>query len=113
MKKLFIMMTLMTSISSFNAGAGEVVGMVLGGGTVLVSAVASTSGVLTSLGLECNFMVCKEANQVIEDTQIYSQTGELSVFLNQKIKDVQTLNNEFSEEEALDLLVSNSLAILK
>jgi hypothetical protein len=53
-----------------------------------------------------------EAEQVIRDSQDLAQTGELSVFLNQKIKELQSQDNSLSEQDALDQLIAVSEAIL-
>jgi hypothetical protein len=69
---------------------------------VLFSAISSSMIVLL-----------KEAQAVVDDSQGYIQTGKLSAFLSQKIKDVKELNSELSDEEAIDLLLEVSEAKLQ
>jgi hypothetical protein len=115
MKMLIIMVTLVTSLTSFTASANEVSSKVtmLPIASILGPFISSYYAGLTTSGKECDVMVCKEANQVVQDTLGYLQNGELSVYLNQKIKDIQSLDSSLSEVEALEILVSRSVEILK
>lgn len=54
----------------------------------------------------------KEAREILNDTEEYSQSGKLSVSLNQKILDIQA-NEEVSTEEAIDILVESAQKILE
>lgn len=56
-----------------------------------------------------------QAAQVVNDSQDYFQTGKLSVFLSEKIKNVQAVNeqNNISEQDALDILIYASVETLK
>ncbi|MBC7713416.1 MAG: hypothetical protein H7177_08755 [Rhizobacter sp.] len=112
MKKLMIMITLGTTLASFNANALQAIAA-----SYAVASLAMTSlGVTSSVkGLDCTLGqgACKEAAQVIEDTQNYQQSGQLSAFLSQKIKDIQSLDSSVSDEEALDALTSVSAQMLK
>jgi hypothetical protein len=111
MKKLMIMLTLTTSLASFSASALEAIA-----GTYLVGTAAMASlGVTSSVkGLDCTLGqgACKEATQVLADTQDYLQSGELSAFLAEKIKFIQVEDKSVSEQEALDALNAASLKIL-
>ena len=80
----------------------------LGDSTVLTSAAPLLSSVSTSGGLEK-----AEANLVLNDAQELSLSGTMSVFLSQKINEVQEINNEASVADALEVLVSEAEAILK
>lgn len=76
--------------------------------SVVISAIpllisASTSGAYDA----------KQAAVVINDSQEFFQSGKLSAFLGQKIKDAQVVNPGASEEEALDMLINEAEAILK
>lgn len=115
MKTLIVMLTLATSLSSFSVNANEAVADVLLSPIRLILApfAISTTGGMTTSGKECELMVCKEAGQIVEDTQNYLQSGELTVYLSQKIKDVQSTDESLSEVEALEVLVTNSVEILK
>lgn len=53
-----------------------------------------------------------QANAILEDTQEMLQTGTASAFLSQKIRETQALNNDISEEEALDILIESAQEIL-
>jgi len=47
---------------------------------------------------------CKEALDILNDSEEYARSGKLSILLNQKVLDVQA-NVDVSTEEALDLLI--------
>jgi hypothetical protein len=49
-----------------------------------------------------------EAAQVINDSQDFIQSGNLSVLLNQKLNEVQKDNQDLSLEDALDLIVESA-----
>lgn len=115
MKALIIMLTLTTALS-FTANANEMATDVTLSPIRLILApfVISTTGGMTTSGKECEVIVpCKEAGQIVEDTQNYLQSGELTVYLSQKIKDVQSTDESLSEVEALEVLVTKSVEILK
>jgi hypothetical protein len=112
MKKLMVMVSLITSITAMNANALEAVGAIYG----LSSAGLSTLGTLSSIyGPDCVIGQgsCKEAVQVLEDAQAYLQSGKVSTFLGQKIKEVQNIDSTLSSEEAIDVLTSTATAVLK
>ena len=54
----------------------------------------------------------KEAAQVVMDVQEFMATGTLSIELEKKINDQLSLNESLSEEEALELLLSEAEMIL-
>ncbi|MDO9181160.1 MAG: hypothetical protein Q7U04_02065 [Bacteriovorax sp.] len=115
MKTLIIMLTLTTSLSSLTVRANERVADVLLSPIRLILApfAVSTTGGMTTSGKECELVVCKEAGQIVEDSQDYLQTGELTVYLGQKIKDIQSTDESLSEVEALEFLVKRAVEILK
>ena len=98
-------------MTAFSASALEAIA-----GTYLVGTAAMASlGVTSSVkGLDCTLGqgACKEAAQVVADTQDYLQSGELSAFLAEKIKFIQVEDKSVSEQEALDALNAASLEIL-
>ncbi len=49
-----------------------------------------------------------EAEQVINDSQEFMQSGKLSILLDQKIAEVQSNNEDLSLEDALDLIVASA-----
>ena len=57
----------------------------------------------TGMSLFSTVNLCKV--QILNDYNDMLQTGEASVFLSQKIKEVQTLDNDLSDFEALDILI--------
>lgn len=111
MKKFIVMMTLATALTS-NAYALQAIAVTYG-----AASLAGTSlGVSSSVnGVDCTIGQggCKEAIQIIEDSQGYMQTGELSLFLAQKVRDAQSADSSLSQDEALDLLNDQALEILK
>lgn len=110
MKNTLVLLALTTSILSVNTHASQAIMAT----EVLGSIGMSTIGGLTSSGKECGtVVVCREAVQIINDSQNYQQTGKLSMFLDEKIKDTQASNESLSEAEALDSLISDALVILK
>jgi tRNA/tmRNA/rRNA uracil-C5-methylase (TrmA/RlmC/RlmD family) len=54
-----------------------------------------------------------EAQRIQNDVQVYSQSGILSVYLAEKVKMVNALDADLSQEEAVDVLVLASNKILK
>lgn len=53
-----------------------------------------------------------QARAVLADVQSMLNTGDLSIFLSQKIQEIQTQNNNLSEAEALDILIESAQTIL-
>lgn len=106
MKKLMLAVALTATVSqahALQAIAGTYISGSLG---------ASTIGGMTTSGKECEIIVCKEALQVLNDGQNYIQSGKMSAFLAEKIKNIQSVNVELSDEEALDALIQDAESIL-
>ena len=99
MKKLIAVATLALSLNSFAAS--------FVGTTLLPTQSLALSSVSTSGGMQ------KEAAQVINDSQELIQSGKMSAFLSQKIKDIQAQDASVSDQDALDALISVSEHILK
>lgn len=106
MRKVIIALAIATSLTSFYANALEVAGIA----TVGSSLIGSTT--LRDFICEMDGD-CKEALQVVQDTQDYNQTGILSAFLEQKIQETKASNKNLSDEDALDAVVTSALAQLK
>lgn len=106
MKKMIMGMALLSTIVSMNAQAGAVAGS---------SLVYTSAGVgLVSTFAHCAESNCKlQAEQVLVDGQNYLASGEVTVYLNQKIKDIQASHPDLSAEEALEVLIDASEKILK
>lgn len=51
--------------------------------------------------------------QIQNDVQDYNQAGEVSAFLAEKILMVQSVNNDMSEQDAVDILLVTSDLLLK
>lgn len=56
---------------------------------------------------------CKEAVRIVDDSDDYFQTGYMSEFLLEKVKATQSINLSFSEMDALDEVIANSLEVIK
>jgi hypothetical protein len=97
MKKLIAIATLALSVNAFSASFV---------GTTLLPTQS-----LTSVSTSGN--VQNEAAQVINDSQELIQSGKMTAFLGQKIKDIQAQDSSVSDSEALDALLSVSEHILK
>jgi hypothetical protein len=98
MKKIMMIITVAVSLCSFSANA-------------MSSAYYS---MMSSYMQGCKQnRTCKEAVRVIEDTNAYLQSGEMSALLTEKVKEVQETNNLLSEQDALDDLISISLEVIK
>ena len=99
MKFTIAMLSLVVSanVFAFSIGYSTV-------GTVITPAI-STAGIQGDLPK-------LQANAVLSDTQEMLQTGVASLFLSQKIRETQALNNDISEEEALDILIESAQEIL-
>ena len=99
MKKLIAIATLALSVNAFSAS--------FVGTTLLPTQSLALSSVSTSGNVQ------KEAAQVLNDSQELIQSGKMSAFLSQKIKDIQAQDSSVSDSEALDALLSVSEQILK
>lgn len=109
MKKLLIALTLATSLSSFQTKAAEAI-PAFAAVTSVLALMGPSMFTTTDMEESTNK---KQALQIVEDAQIHYQYGETSVFLKQKIRDVQLSNQALSEDEALDALVAVSIEMLK
>lgn len=74
--------------------------------TVLTGLSPLLTTVSTSGGLK------QDAAKIVNDAQELMQSGKMSTFLGQKIKEVQEIK-DVSEAEALDLLVNESVIVLE
>lgn len=99
MKKLIIMLTIATSISSFNARAFEIPAGAL---TIAVGALFTTASIsiLTADNKEVAII-----NAVNADAQNFYQTGRLSIAFKQAIDLLKAENCNLSDTEAVDLIV--------
>jgi hypothetical protein len=79
-----------------------------GGGVYIGTFDFSNTLLLTSLINDPH----KEAIQVINDSQEFIQSGDMSVLLDQKINEAQKINQDLSVEDALDLIVASAEAKL-
>ena len=81
-------------------------------------AVTSKSSILTSASPSLSSSSTSAANQkvqaetVVNDAQNMLHTGEVSIFLSQKIQETQAQNLELSDAEALDVLIDSAYSIL-
>ena len=75
--------------------------------TVFVSASPLLSTALTS-GADQKL----QANIILNDAQEFMLSGKMSVFLNQKIKDTQKMNQMASESDALEMLIDAASDII-
>ena len=99
MKKTIVFLTFLVSTNTF---AYSVVDL-----TVLTSALPFISSASTSSG------EAKQAETLLNDAQAFFQNGTLTVFLQQKIKETQSLNEGASEADAIEMLIEEAEAILK
>lgn len=99
MKALIAVLTLAVSANVFAYSVVD--------STQLVSVSPILSVMTSSGGLED-----KQAAVVLNDAQEYLQSGNMSSFLSQKIKEVQDLNAGASEADAVDMLVDAANDIL-
>lgn len=98
MKKLIAIATLALSVNAFSAS--------FVGTTLLPTQSLALSSVSTSGNVQ------KEAAQVINDSQELIQSGKMTAFLSEKIKNIQAQDAAVSDSEALDALISVSEQIL-
>ena len=80
-------------------------------GTINLGISSTSSPFLTSTGVSVAQQKV-QAEAVINDAQDMLQTGEVSLFLSQKIQETQALNDDLSEGEALDMIIDSAQAIL-
>jgi hypothetical protein len=108
MKKLAITLAVLTSMTTYQAKAIE---------TVAVTNIVTYAGLslgfatvvgLTSSGDACEIMSCKgEAEKILEDSQEYFVTGELTDFMAQKVGSLKQ-TQDLSDDEAVDFLMTNA-----
>lgn len=98
MKKFIAIATLALSVNAFSAS--------FVGTTLIPTQSLALSSVSTSGNIQ------KEAAQVVNDSQELIQSGKMTAFLSQKIKDIQASDSSVSDSEALDALLSVSEQIL-
>ena len=100
MKFAIVMLSLVISANVFAFSVTDV--LVLTTASPLLSS-ATTSGAAKKA----------QADAVINDAQEMLQSGEISIFLSQKLQETQKLNKGISEAEALDILIESAQTILK
>ena len=99
MKFTIAMLSLVISANVFAYSVTDVL--------VLTSASPLLSSATTSGGIQK-----VQADAVLNDAQEMLQSGEVSVFLSQKLQETQDLNKGISEAEALDILIESAQKIL-
>lgn len=107
MKALILALTI---TASFNVMAAKIIQ------APFATTAATTMGLgTTSSGADCmlGLSKCKEAVQILDESQEYFQNGNMPLFLSQKVKQLQIENESLSDEQAVDELISISLEILK
>lgn len=112
MKKLMVLAAVAMSVTTFSAQAAEAIT----GAYAVMSVTGSSVGISSSIyGPDCMLGqgACKAAVQVLEDSQKYMQSGEVTAYLSQKIKEVQDLDSSLSADEALDALVASAEKFVK
>lgn len=75
--------------------------------TVLTSATPLLSSATTSGSTQ------GQAKAILADAQAFIHSGKKTAFLSQEIKNIQELNNEASEEDALEFLINEAQEILR
>ena len=102
---------MLSLVLSANVFAYSVTDAVTGVANSLVS--TTSSPFLTSTAITMGAQMEKvQAEAVINDAQDMLQTGEVSLFLSQKIQEAQAQNLDLSVDEALDLLIESAQSIL-
>jgi hypothetical protein len=101
MKKLSIMLAMALSITSFSANALQVTGAIWLTGSMGMT----TMGVLTTSGKECGtIMVCKLADQIAVDADVYFATGKMTELLAYKVSELKESAGDMSDLEAVEIL---------
>lgn len=107
MKKIICMLAISLSFASFKANAFEEVGTTI---AVASTAIASYFSVRY---IVCGpTPVCHQAHKIIQEALDYNQSGEVGMLLNQKIKELQAVDESLSNEAAIDALILNSRSLL-
>lgn len=104
MKKLLVLASLLTSIASAQAMDGNMIFLVISAPTI------GTTSISMAISPEAGW--CKEARQIIADGQEYNLTGELTPYLEAKMKLVQELEADLSADEAIDMLIEGAVSVL-
>lgn len=99
MKSTIVMLTLILSTNLFaNSSIYAVNNLLVGSTLIPILTSASVSGAYEKA----------EATVLLNDAQEMLQNGNVSLFLSQKIQEVQNLNVDISEVEALDILIESA-----
>jgi hypothetical protein len=97
--KIFIaLLSVFVTANSFGASLNDASAVT----TILPYATSATTVTLPKL----------QAAIVLNDAQEAMQSGKVSTFLAQKIKDVQTSNSTMSESDALEIVIADAQEIL-
>lgn len=100
MKKLSIMLAMVLSVTSFSANALQVTGAIWLTGSVGMS----TVGGMTTSGKECEIVVCKLADQIVLDADVYFATGKMTELLASQVAELKQSAGEMSDQEAVEIL---------
>ena len=99
MKSTIAILSLIVSANVFALSTTYAVNNVLAGTTIVpLLSSASSSGAFEKA----------QATILLNDAQEMLQSGNVSLFLSQKIQEVQDLNTDISEVEALDFLIESA-----
>ena len=99
MKSTIAILSLVFSVNVFALSTTYAVNNVLVGSTLIpILTSASVSGAYEKA----------EATVLLNDAQEMLQNGNISLFLSQKIQEVQNLNVDISEVEALDIIIESA-----
>lgn len=107
-----VLAVLIMSVTTSQAQAAQAITGIYGVMSVSLTGVGISSSIY---GPDCVIGQgpCKAAVQVLEDSQKYMQSGEVTAYLSQKIKEVQESDSSLSADEALDALVAGAEKFIK
>lgn len=114
MKKALLALTLAMSFNAFSYSVTQTVAYTVAEiiyVTALTGATAEVSSEVTTNAVSSKLQK-QEAMKIQNHVQNYIQSGEISPYLESKLNVVYSVSSEASEEEAIDILLETSSAIL-
>jgi hypothetical protein len=111
MKKMTALFLLTLSLNAFSYSTTQAVAYTLAETIYVTALTVATSEVSTNL-TSAETLRKEEANKIQQHVQAYFQSGEISVFLAEKINQVSKIDSTLSIDESVDALVEASNIIL-
>lgn len=101
MKTILVIFTLLIGVQLSSATANDYNPFQISEATTILP-IVGTSILISG----CKNICHKEAVQIVDDSQIYMQTGVLTLFIESQINAIKSNNQDLSTDEAFDILLT-------